>query len=269
FRTHGSSAVSKSIAMTTLISIPREKNIDSRSGSTPETCSTYSTSSPHRRRTASRTSGSSQAAYDCSWPRRQLGFVRISSPYASPIASRAASPVFPSAAAWNASSVSWKHRSVAAMKSSFFVRNSLKRYGCEMPAARAISSVDADSPCSAKSSKAASSTCSLRSAAVLRLPAGDTEVSYHSLTTASSPCDGALASCRRRPRALHDRVVGEQGGGNERERRHLADACVGAAAVGDQHVRARAPGLALLRHRPAEAERVESRLVADPEQLLE
>src|SRR4051812_39522793 len=52
------------------------------------------------------------------------------------------------------------------MKSSFFVRKRRKRYGCEMPALRAISSVEApERPCSANASRAASSTWARRSSA--------------------------------------------------------------------------------------------------------
>src|SRR5689334_7215771 len=50
------------------------------------------------------------------------------------------------------------------MNSSRFVPKRRKRYGCEMLALRAISSVDAPAkPCSAKTSSAASRTCSRRS----------------------------------------------------------------------------------------------------------
>ena len=62
--------------------------------------------------------------------------------YASPMASSASSPRFPSVARWNVSSVSRKPRRTLAMKSSFFVPNSRKRYGCEIPARSAIVSVD-------------------------------------------------------------------------------------------------------------------------------
>src|SRR4051812_46268602 len=55
------------------------------------------------------------------------------------------------------------------MSSSFFVWKSRKRYGCEMPALRAISSVEAIRPCWAKTSRAASRTSSLRSSADLRI----------------------------------------------------------------------------------------------------
>ena len=78
--------------------------------------------------------------------------------------------VLPSAACSNVSRVSAKQRSTEAMKSSFFVRKRRKRYGCEMPARRAISSVDApESPCSANTSRAASRTSSRRSSAVFRV----------------------------------------------------------------------------------------------------
>ena len=59
------------------------------------------------------------------------------------------------------------HRSIVATKSRFFVPKSRKRYGCEMPAASAISSVDV--PCRpprANASNAAASTASRRSSAV-------------------------------------------------------------------------------------------------------
>src|SRR5262245_46472541 len=53
------------------------------------------------------------------------------------------------------------------MKRSFFVRNRRKRYGCEMPARRAISSVEPPAkPFSAKTSRAASRTAWRRSSAV-------------------------------------------------------------------------------------------------------
>ena len=56
------------------------------------------------------------------------------------------------------------------MKSSFFVPKSRKTYGCEMPALRAIVSVEAPwSPRAANSTSAASSTASRRSSAVLRV----------------------------------------------------------------------------------------------------
>src|SRR5262249_37577165 len=52
------------------------------------------------------------------------------------------------------------------MNNSFFVRKRRKRYGCEMPAMRAMSSVEAPArPCAANASIAASRTCSRRSSA--------------------------------------------------------------------------------------------------------
>ena len=64
----------------------------------------------------------------------------------------------------------WKHCSFTAMKSAFFDPKSRKRYGCEIPARRAIASVDAPcSPWRANSSRAASSTASRRSSAVCRV----------------------------------------------------------------------------------------------------
>ena len=62
------------------------------------------------------------------------------------------------------------HRSTVATKSFFFVPKSRKRYGCEMPAAAAMSSVDVPwSPPRANSTCAATSTASRRSAAVCRV----------------------------------------------------------------------------------------------------
>src|SRR3954451_119193 len=56
------------------------------------------------------------------------------------------------------------------MYSSFFVPKSRKRYGCEMPALRAMSSVEVPTyPPSANSMSAASSTVSRRSAALMRV----------------------------------------------------------------------------------------------------
>src|SRR3954469_25531099 len=56
------------------------------------------------------------------------------------------------------------------MYSSFFVPKSRKRYGCEMPALRAMSSVEVPTyPPSANSTSAASSTVSRRSAALMRV----------------------------------------------------------------------------------------------------
>ena len=69
------------------------------------------------------------------------------------------------------------------MNSSFFVRKSRNRYGCEMPARRAISSVDApESPCSAKTSRAATRTSSRRSSALLRVVVARFTASKLSLT---------------------------------------------------------------------------------------
>src|SRR5579864_6555217 len=86
--------------------------------------------------------------------------------YAAPMACRASSPRLPSAARWNSSSVSRKQRLTVALKSSFFVPKRRKRYGWEMPARRAMSSVDVpSSPRSANSTRAASRTSSFRSAA--------------------------------------------------------------------------------------------------------
>ena len=62
-----------------------------------------------------------------------------------------------------------KQRATTAVKSSFFVPKSRKTYGCEMPATRAISSVDAPwSPCEANSAIAASRMSSRRSSFVFR-----------------------------------------------------------------------------------------------------
>ena len=61
-----------------------------------------------------------------------------------------------------------RHASFTAMKSSFFEPNRRKRYGCEIPARRAIASVDAPcSPRSANSTFAASRTATRRVAACL------------------------------------------------------------------------------------------------------
>ena len=57
----------------------------------------------------------------------------------------ASSPRLPSAARWNISSVSRKQRAVVDLNSSFFVPNRRKRYGWEMPARRAMSSVEVPS----------------------------------------------------------------------------------------------------------------------------
>ena len=65
--------------------------------------------------------------------------------YAVPMAWRASSPRLPSAARWNISSVSRKHRFVEALNSSFFVPKRRNRYGWEMPARRAMSSVEVPS----------------------------------------------------------------------------------------------------------------------------
>src|SRR5690349_14888415 len=87
--------------------------------------------------------------------------------YVCPIAFRASSPRSPSDERWNISSVSRKQRATVAMKSSFFVPKSRKRYGWEMPAALAMSSVDAPSkPSAAKTATAASRMSSRRSAAL-------------------------------------------------------------------------------------------------------
>ena len=91
----------------------------------------------------------------------------ISPLYACPIARSASSPDFPAAASRNVSSVLARQASLTARKSSFFERKRRKRYGCEMPAARAIVSVEAPwSPCRANSCRAASSTAMRRSSAV-------------------------------------------------------------------------------------------------------
>src|SRR5262245_10694135 len=74
------------------------------------------------------------------------------------------------------------HRSTVAMYSAFFVPKSRKRYGCEIPAAAAISSVEVPwRPRFAKAVIAATSTASRRSSAVFRSVAVDvTVVSIHS-----------------------------------------------------------------------------------------
>jgi hypothetical protein len=51
----------------------------------------------------------------------------------------------PSAARWKVSRVSRKQRVIVALKSSFFVPKSRKRYGWLIPARRAMSSVDVPS----------------------------------------------------------------------------------------------------------------------------
>src|SRR5207253_3798146 len=82
----------------------------------------------------------------------------------------ASSPRLPSAARWNISSVSRRQRATLALKSSFFVPKSRKRYGCEMPALRAMSSVEVPAqPRSANSISAASRIASRRSAADRRV----------------------------------------------------------------------------------------------------
>ena len=93
--------------------------------------------------------------------------------YDSPIAFSASSPRFPSAARMNVSSVSRKHRRTLAMKSSFLVPKSRKRYGCEIPARSAIVSVEVPwYPVDANSSRAASRIASRRSSAVMRVAVG-------------------------------------------------------------------------------------------------
>src|SRR2546422_7257932 len=89
------------------------------------------------------------------------------------MACSAASPRLPSAARWNISSVSRRQRATLALKSSFFVPKSRKRYGCETPARRAMSSVEVPAqPRSANSICAASRMASRRSAAESRVAVG-------------------------------------------------------------------------------------------------
>ena len=79
----------------------------------------------------------------------------------------ASAPDVPAAAARNDSRVRAKQSSRTAMYSSFFDPNRRKRYGCEMPALRAIVSVDAPwRPRSANSTFAAARTAMRRSSAV-------------------------------------------------------------------------------------------------------
>src|SRR5438105_5585708 len=86
------------------------------------------------------------------------------------MACSASSPRLPSAARWKVSSVSRRQRATVALKSSFFVPKSRKTYGCEMPARRAISSVEAPcSPRDANSICAASRTASRRTSALCRV----------------------------------------------------------------------------------------------------
>src|SRR2546427_440849 len=89
----------------------------------------------------------------------------------------ASSPRLPSAARWNISSVSRRQRATLALKSSFFVPKSRKRYGCEMPARRAMSSVEVPAqPRSANSVWAAAGMAARGSAAERRVGRGQCDV---------------------------------------------------------------------------------------------
>ena len=130
--------------------------------------------------------------------------------YASPIASSASSPDFPEAASRKTPRVWAKQASFTARKSSFFEPKSLNRYGWEMPASRAIESVEAPcKPCRANSPRAASSTASRLCSAVC-LSVFTIEESDYSLTNVSLCQVGSL---RRRPwlrgriRRAHDDPV--------------------------------------------------------------
>ena len=117
----------RSIAATTLSSIPFANHCATRSGPRPETVSTNRWRDPKPERTASRTSGSSHAAYAWSCARSRVRSAATISEYAFPIAVSASSPRRSPAAARKSSSVSAMHRSTVATNSFFFVPKSRNR----------------------------------------------------------------------------------------------------------------------------------------------
>src|SRR5436190_11842082 len=162
----------------------------------------------------SQISGSSHAAYACICPRSRIRSGSSSSMYAAPIASSASGPRLPSAARWKSSRLSRKHRAITALKSSFLVPKSRKTYGCEIPAAAAIASVEAPSrPRRANSSSAASRTVSRRSSAVFRwvetVTPAKLVITYLIVKCRDDPVDLRLAEAgvqRQRERPLEARL---------------------------------------------------------------
>src|SRR5437763_5003751 len=111
-------------------------------------------------------------------------------------------------AVWNIWSVPRMQRATVAMKSCFFVPKSRKTYGCEMPTAFAIASVEPPSrPRAANSTSAASRISSRRSVAVFRSETAIPGIISYCLltcqvTSGAAPCRGrdarASGPARRR-----------------------------------------------------------------------